>query len=326
MREEITGIEPPAGVTPLASDRCVRLAVQAAPGAALSARGELYPRGMKAERALKLGASSLLGPKELGARQLRERLASRYPEAEPLPDRPRLDALLEAAGLGLLWDRERGTYRARTPHPGRSSGSTSSSPAGDGAEEEAYAADALDDRLRRTIGTQGFLALSVPPRYFAHAERYLAARFALASFSVEAELIGHMRALAAELGADWKVVLAADAAPPGSVDHRRLDQLVQRAAARMQAAIAGAGTPLLLTRSGLLARYRRLDLLAALQDQCQRGAAAAARILCIAGGAADGLPVIDGQALPVVIASAWARPGAAWLSRAARTASAGATG
>ena len=326
VREEITGIEPPAGVTPLAPDRCVRLAVQAAPGAALSARGELYPRGMKAERALKLGASSLLGPKELGARQLRERLASRYPEAEPLPDRPRLDALLEAAGLGLLWDRERGTYRARTPHPGRSSGSTSSSPAGDGAEEEAYAADALDDRLRRTIGTQGFLALSVPPRYFAHAERYLAARFALASFSVEAELIGHMRALAAELGADWKVVLAADAAPPGSVDHRRLDQLVQRAAARMQAAIAGAGTPLLLTRSGLLARYRRLDLLAALQDQCQRGAAAAARILCIAGGAADGLPVIDGQALPVVVASAWARPGAAWLSRAARTASAGATG
>ena len=315
MREAIAGVAPPAGVTPLDPDRCVRLAVQAAARAALSARGELYPRGMKAERALKLGASSLLGPKELTAQQLRERLASRYPEAERLPERPKLDQLLEAAGLKLLWDRKRGTYRARTPHPSRSTGNTSGP---SGAEDEAaYAADALDDRLRRTIRSQGFLALSVPPRHFAPAERYLAARFALATFSVEAELIRHMRTLAADLGADWKVVVAADAAPPGSVDQRRLDQLVQRAASRLQEAIAGADRPLLLTRPGLLARYRRLDLLAAVQDECQRGAAAAARILCVVGGSAAGLPVIDGQTLPVVVASAWARPDAAWLTRAA---------
>ncbi len=318
VREELAEVGPPPGMAPLAPDRRLRVAVLAAERAALSSRGELYPRGMPAERAVKLGASSLLGPKELNARQLRERLAGRYPEAEPLPDHPRLDALLDAAGLKLVWDRERATYRAPTPHPTRSTGSTSS-PAGDG-EEEAYAADALDDRLRRTIGSQGFLALSVPARYFAHVERYLAGRFALAAFRVEAELIRHMRALAAELGADWNVVLAADAAPSGSVDHRRLDQLVGRAAARLQDAIAGAEAPLLLTRSGLLARYRRLDLLAAVQDECQRGAAAAARVLCIAGGSADGLPVIDRQALPVVVASAWARPGAAWLTRAAGTA------
>ena len=288
VQEDLAGIDPPPGMAPLAPDRRLRLAVQAAERAALSSRGELYPRGMKVERAVKLGASSLLGPKELTARQLRERLASRYPEAEPLPDRPRLDDLLDAAGLGLLWDRERGKYRARTPHPSRSTGSTST-PADDGAEE-AYAADALDDRLRRTIGSQGFLALSVPPRYFEHAERYLAARFALAAFSVEAELIGHVRTLAAELGADWKVVLAADAAPPGSVDHRRLDQLVQRAAARLQEQIAGAATPLLLTRSGLLARYRRLDLLAAVQDDCQRGAAASSAFTRRTGAAATRSP------------------------------------
>ena len=318
VREAIAGIEPPAGMTPLAPDRCVRLAVQAAARAALSSRGELYPRGMQAERALKLGASSLLGPKTLTAPQLSERLASRYPEAERLPGRPRLDDLLETAGLNLRWDRESERYRARTPHPSRSTGSTSA-PA-EAEDEAAYAADALDDRLRRTIRSQGFLALSVPPRHFAPAERYLAARFALATFSVEAELIRHMRALAVDLGADWKVVVAADAAPPGSVDRRRLDQLVQRAASRLQEAIAGAEAPLLLTCPGLLARYRRLDLLAAVQDECQRGAAAAARILCIVGGSAAGLPVIDGQALPVVVASAWARPDAAWLARTATAA------
>ncbi len=316
VREAIAGTAPPPGMTPLAPDRCVRLAVQAAARAALSSRGELYPRGMPAERAVKLGASSLLGPKELTVRQLRERLASRYPEAERLPERPMLDALLEAAGLKLLWDRERGRYRARTPHLIGSTGSTPST-AGAG-DEEAYAAEALNERLRRTIADQGFQALSVPPRYFTAAERYLAAGFELTAFSLEAELIRHMQALARELGADWNVVVAADAAPSGSIDRRRLDQLVQRAAARLQEDIAGAETPLLLTRSGLLARYRRLDLLAAVQDECQRGAAAAARILCIAGGSAGGLPVIDGQALPVVVASAWARPGAGWLTRAAQ--------
>ena len=315
VREELAGIEAPAGMPPLAPERCVRLAVQAAARAALSSRGELYPRGMAAERAVKLGASSLLGPRELTARQLRERLASRYPEAEPLPERPRLDALLDAAGLKLVWDRGAAKYRARTPPHRHTTGSTSS-PAGAG-DQEAYAADALDERLRRTIRAQGFLALSVPPRYFTDAERYLADGFELAAFSLEAELIRHMRALAAELGADWRVVVAADAAPAGSVDHRRLNQLVQRAAERLQRALVGADAPLLLTRSGLLARYRRLDLLAAVQDECQRGAARAARILCIAGGAPDGLPVIDRQALPVVVASAWARPGAAWLTRAA---------
>ena len=315
VREELAAVEAPSGMPPLDPDRCVRLAVRAAARAELSSRGELYPHGMAAARAVKLGASSLLGPRELTAPQLRERLASRYPAAERLPGRPRLDELLDAAGLKLAWDRERARYRARTPPHRRTTGTTSS-PAGAG-DQEAYAADALDERLRRTIRAQGFLALSVPPRYFMDAERYLAAGFELAAFSLEAELIRHMRALAAELGADWQVVVAADKAPSGSVDHRRLNQLVQRAAERLQRALVGADAPLLLTRSGLLARYRRLDLLAAVQDECQRGAARAARILCIAGGAPDGLPVIDRQALPVVVASAWARPGAAWLSRAA---------
>ena len=324
VREELAAVETPAGMPPLDPERCVRLAVEAAARAALSSRGELYPRGMAAERAVKLGASSLLGPRELTAPQLRERLASRYPAAERLPERPRLDELLDAAGLKLVWDRERAKYRARTPPHSHTTGTTTSSPAGARAgDEEAYAADALDERLRRTIRAQGFLALSVPPRYFTDAERYLADGFELAAFSLEAELIRHMRALAAELGADWRVVVAADAAPAGSVDHRRLNQLVQRAAERLQRALVGADAPLLLTRSGLLARYRRLDLLAAVQDECQRGAARAARILCIAGGAPDGLPVIDRQALPVVVASAWARPGAAWLTRAAAAAGEG---
>ena len=315
VQAEIAGVGPPEGMRPLSPERRVRLAVQVAERAALSSRGELYPRGMPAERAVKLGASSLLGPKELSAPQLRERLGSRYPEAKPLPDRPALDTILEAAGLKLVWDHELGKYRSRTPHP--SYLTSSSTDAAGASAEEADAADTLDERLRRTIAAQGFLALSVPPRYFMDAERYLAASFRLVPCSLEAALILHMQTLARDLGADWNVVLAADAAPPGSADHRRLHRLVHRAADALQREIAGAPEPLLLTRCGLLARYRQLDLLAAVQDACQRGAAPAARVLCIARRATPRLPVIDDQPLPVVVASAWARPGTAWLTRTA---------
>ena len=314
VKTELTEVVPPPAMAPLSPERLVRLAVRVATRAALSSRGELYPSGMAAERAIKLGASSLLGPKALGVAQLRERLASRYPEAEPLPERPALDKLLEAAGLQLIWDRKLGKYRPQTPHP---SHLTSSSTSADPGAAETDAADSLDERLRRTIGTQGFLALSVPPRHFLSVERYLAETFALTPRSLEAALINHMQELARHLGADWKVVVTADSMPPASPDHRRLRRLVHRAAAELQRELASTREPLLLTRAGLLARYRQLDMLTAFQDDCQRGVAPGARILCIARQATAVLPMIDGQPLPVVVASAWAQPGAAWLARVA---------
>ena len=76
----------------------------AAQMAALSSRLELYPRGMEAARALKLAAGSLVGPKALTVPHIRQRIASRYPHAEPIPGRPRLDDLLREAGIELVWD------------------------------------------------------------------------------------------------------------------------------------------------------------------------------------------------------------------------------
>ena len=83
--------------------------------------------------------------------------------------------------------------------------------------------------------------------------------------------------------------------------------------------------PLLLTRPGLLARYRQLDLLTDVQDACQRGNAPAARVLCIAADATVNMPVIDGHALPVVFTAAWTRPNRDWLARAASQAASGAS-
>ena len=137
-------------------DRILRLAVQSAARAAVSSRGELYPRGMAAARAAKLGASSLLGPTKLSEQEIRKRVASRYPEAQPLPGRPGLDELLETAGLKLAWDESTRTYHspaARSSYASSSSSALSSASGDDGAGE----ADTLDERLMRVVGTRGFL-------------------------------------------------------------------------------------------------------------------------------------------------------------------------
>ena len=314
VTEALAAAAPPAGVQPLAPDRILHLAVQSSTHAAISSRGELYPPGMTAERAAKLGASSLLGPTKLSEQDIRKRVASRYPEAEPLPGRPSLDDLLEKAGLRLEWDEPTRTYRSPVA---RSSNASSASTVRSSAHGEDGADDAvsLDERLGRVVKTHGFLALSVSPRHLSRVERYLAAALALAPFSLEAGLIRHMKSVAAELGADWKVVVAADAEPVGSKHRRNLDQLVRRAVPGLAHEVATAPEPLLLTHPGLLARYRQLDVLANVQEACQRGMAPAARLLCIAADDSVNMPVIDGQALPVVFSAAWMRPGRAWLAR-----------
>ena len=313
--EELAAVTSPADIGRLDPNRILHLAVRVATRAALSSRGELYPRGMAAARAAKLGAASLLGPTKLTESQIRKRIESRYPEAEPLPTRPALDVLLEEAGLKLGWEAQDQAYHSlprRPTHLASTSTNEMFAADGDGGLDDA---GALNDRLKRVVVARGFLALSVGPRHLLNAEQHLATEAGLTPFSLEAGLIRHMRAVAGEVGADWRVVVAADAAPEGSTNRRRLGQLVRRAAPRLLREIEQAAEPLLLTRPGLLARYRQIDVLAGIQDACQRGVAPAARVLCIAADAAVHLPVIDGQPLPVVFAAAWARPGREWLVR-----------
>ena len=225
-----------------------------------------------------------------------------------------LDDLLEAAGLKLEWDATARKYHSRVVRSSYAS-STLTVRSSRSDDDVADHADALDERLDRVVETRGFLALSVAPRHLSGVERYLATTLELTFFSLEAGLIRHMHAVADELGADWKVVVAADAAPSGSPDRRRLDQLVRRASPGLGREIANRHEPLLLTRPGLLARYRQLGVLAESQEACQRGKAPAARLLCITADESMNMPVIDDCALPVVFAAAWMRPGRAWLDR-----------
>ena len=101
--ESLEAVAPPDTITPLSTQRLLRLATAASQGAALSSRLEIYPRGMAASQAVKLSLGALAGPKFLTAEQVAERVRGRYPEAEPLPPRPWLDALLADAGASLVW-------------------------------------------------------------------------------------------------------------------------------------------------------------------------------------------------------------------------------
>src|SRR5690606_28288173 len=56
--QALVAIPAPAGDPPMTPERRLRLAQAAAPGVALSSRQELYPEGLSAERALRLGANT----------------------------------------------------------------------------------------------------------------------------------------------------------------------------------------------------------------------------------------------------------------------------
>ena len=320
--EELRAVEPPAGESPLTDDRLLRLAVAASAGAALSSRLEVYPRGMDAQRALKLGAGALLGPKRLPLEMVQQRIASRYPDAEPLPGRPQLDRMLEAEGLPLAWKPADAAYAPPSPFGSADGTGTLSRrtttvaphvPDAPGVGE----AQALEDRLARVAPEGRLLALTVEPRHYLRAADELEDRFGLERVSLEGLLLGALREAADLLGASWDVVLRADAAAPTSRDWRRLQALVQKAMPAVETALLARERPALLLFPGLLARYGQLALIDRLREAAAEGRAPGAVLLIPADQQAT-MPVIDGEALPVVLASDWARIPAPWLRNAHR--------
>ena len=178
----------------------------------MSSRDELYPRGMPAARALRLSQNLFASRKDLTVEQIRERVVSRYPEAEPLPDRPALDPLLDDTGFDVEWSAEaaggRGGYRAREhyriPVPSISSTLTRQStrpgepmiaPNG-----EVLDARAFEERMRYAASNGQFIVLTTSPRDLNRAQHELS-RFGAQPVSVDTLLIGAMKEAAAEAGA-----------------------------------------------------------------------------------------------------------------------------
>jgi serine/threonine protein kinase len=338
--ETLQRVARPAAVAPVPPERLVSLAAAASQGAAVSSRLEIYPRGMPALRALRLAHGALLGVSELTVDEIRDRVAGRYPAAEGLPGRPELDALLEDAGWDFEWihqaDTGQGGYRSRRRVGGGLISSGSSSGLGRLTETAIQAtettpelADArrFEERLQHAARHGAFLALTVEPRFLAHAERELARRFPVERRSLETALIQHMRDVAARAGADWAVALAADGAPAASRDRQNLLMLVRRAVVgveeELQAAAQATGRTLLLVYPGLLARYDQLDLLQRLRDRIGRPEGIPGLWVLIPSDAQHDAPIIDGKPVPVIVRSEWARIPEAWIRTTHRAGSTG---
>jgi len=289
---------------------------------------ELYPQHMEAARALKLGIGSLLGPKALTVRQIQQRIASRYPLAEPVPGPPALDELLREAGIELLWDGTgadgKGVYRPKYGLPAISSTSStlprlSTAPGpGVATSPEVEAAFALEARLQQAVTAHRFLVLTVAPKHLLRAEAEMVQRFPVTRISLEALLIEEMKAIAAAAGAKWDVVLKADAAAHHSTDWRRLQLLVRQAMPAVERALLTAEQPVLLVYLGLLARYDQMQLLETLRDACIQRHDVPGYLVLVASDEQRPLPVLDDKPIPVIHASEWARIPESWLANAHR--------
>jgi serine/threonine protein kinase len=302
--------------------RLLRLAASASQRAALSSRQEIYPRGMAPLHALRQSLGALVGAPQLGVRDIQDRVRGRYPEAAPLPGRPELDRLLEEAGAPLTWDaaaaQGAGAYRLSTLGSAQTAGTTTAfsyhttaftaQSVGDGAADGEIAdAIAVEQRLQRSLQQGGLLVLTVAPRIARKAESYLLHRYArpgtqpapLQRLSFDALLLAALREQAAAARVDWNVVLEADAADRGSRHRSYLQRLVQRTLPTLRAALLQASAPLLLVNAGLLARYDLMTLVTEVEAHAGRPGHTPTAWLLLPT-AQQGLPVIDGVAVPIV--------------------------
>lgn len=291
--------------------RRVNLAAAGATSVAVNSRLELYPVGMEARRALQFSQSALFGIKELTAEELTTRVHGRYPRAEPLPERPALDQLLEELGFPLSWVPSarsgQGAYRSR--HALTGSGTTSFSsftryrtrdvatPTGSITEEIAEA-QRIEDKLLWARDEGSFLVLTVEPRLMAAAERELG-RFDVETINANRLFIDALRIQADALTVRWDKVLTADAQKRGSEDWTRLQALVKKAMPDVLKRLRQSDKNILLTDLGLFARYKQMHEIDALRNDTGTRTGPHGLWLLLPGKGAALAPSLCDEAVPI---------------------------
>ncbi|WP_416670054.1 BREX system serine/threonine kinase PglW [Egbenema bharatensis] len=319
--ESVTAEDLSAEAIVFPETQLLRLAAAASRHAAVSSRQEIYPRGMAADRALRLSQGALYGVKMLTVEQIRERVSSRYPEAAPLPSRPRLDQWVSEVVPELVWDQtanhHQGCYVSRAREGGTMTSNSAmsrwSTTTGTLEMQEVTPeiADArqFEERLQRSVKEGAFLALLVHPTRYQKAMEELCHRFPLKRVDFEGLLIDRLQQVAAKAKVKWDLVLQTDATPHQG-DWDKLMLLVDRAMVAVEAELSSADQTILLIYPGLLARYNQMTLLERLREKV---------------GRTDGIPglwvllpndqqaLIAGKAVPLLSPGQRARIPEGWL-------------
>jgi hypothetical protein len=297
-------------VRPPDQARRAQLAAAVSGKVCVNSRLELYPPNLSAERALALSRSALFGVRELKLDEIRRRVASRYPQAEPLPGRPQLDSLLEQVGFPLRWDDKAangaGAYQSKhvafNTEVSYTIGSRARTidylPAGQVVSEEVAEALRLEEKLTRARKQGSYLVLTIDPRYLDDAANQLQ-RIGAKRINASELFLTAMKGKAAELGVPWDVVLEADAMDKTSADWVRLQQLVQRAMPGVLETLRNSNEDILLTDAGLFARYGRMNEIDALRNDTGTQSGPHSLWLLVPGHGSTTTPTLCGQAVPI---------------------------
>lgn len=307
----------------LPDERLVTLAAALSTTAAVSGRGELHSRDLPVEVALRLALTGLAPSVQVTAAEVRNRFRARFPALPALPERPRLDVLVGAAGVGLLYDDAAGAYRSHASSPNTTGLESrqltnivrSATPRADHSGE-------VGVRLRHSEQTRSFLALGVDARFLDRAARLLQARHEARLMDVTEQLVVAMRTISAELGLPWAQVLVADRALDGSREQQGLAALVARALPVVDAALEAAlgQGPVVLTDLGPLAQYGHLGRLARWTDLTAARASAVWALLPQLAGQQGA--VVDGRPLPLAAPGQFLTLDSTWLTEVVASAAA----
>jgi serine/threonine protein kinase len=304
--------------------RLVRLAAELSREAALAGSGDLYPRDLPAATAVSIALSGIGGTQAITAQEVQDRVRAKFPTLPSLPERPRLDQIIDQAGLSLIYDEGERAFRSPTRTLGSQGLTSRTATALAPLNRTLHADGPSGHRLTESAATRSFLAIGVDATYADRAVTSLLKRFGAVKVDVTHVLIDAMKQQAAEIGLDWKFVRAADAAPSGTREAEGLSVLVQRSLPAINAAIKAAtaaspeGTrPVLVTEVAPLARYNHLNALGPWADLATRRAQAIWVLVPQLAGNTGA--IVDRRSLPLAAPGQFMRLDPEWIATHALT-------
>jgi hypothetical protein len=288
---------------------------------------EIYQVGLVPERALMIAQNALFGG-TLTVEEVQSRVAARLPRAQPLPGRPELDQLILALGLDLRWNAAGAAGKGAYEMPGGEGFSLHTSesatsrlvtritpaPVSGVVPPEVAEALAIEEKLKYAAAHGAYLAISVPPGWETKARIELERRFPVEVCDLDSAFLTAMRAQAAMAGADWNIVLKADAAPTDSPDWKNLQMLVERCLPEIAGGLSSPDHTKLVTHAGLLARYERMDVLGNLAADVGRSDGIYGLWVLIPANDQSTRPTLNHKAVPLSNPAQHVRLNRAWLA------------
>ncbi len=317
------------GANPLPLQALLYLAAEASSSTALSSLNELYPKGMSAERVLRLSKGALFGANQLTPEELQQLLDMRYPEAERQPAPEALQLSLDAAHIKLHWKKDIGcfvnvgTYNQGTPTLQQLTYVSSARSTTSDVYSLDVDLDAFDQDLRQAYQWGGFRALLVEPSLAHEALRRVTTTVsALKVIDVDAlwlDAITQLLQSNARLTLDK--ILSADAPDAPSEDKVGFGHILRHKLipAVERALDAYAGQDLLLINVGLLGRYHEqgsMKLLERLSDKANTPQGPRSLWLLLPSDHQRQEPFIAGSPVPRASDSQVTRIPRRWLRRA----------